>query len=194
MSTTAERAFSTAVRNSSKYFGSVEGNTGLQGSILWMLNFSATCAAKSFSSILCAGGTGPGELPSHPFHPTMNSRKGYAATAIRSRGAAGNWTDGSDFAAACARAGISHVPAVAPALCARNCLRVVGMRRQCTRAGAGWGKAGKRASCEKIALGEKLRDAHFRVRAVDRAQRFANLADGGIGADGVDNVRHSVGG
>src|ERR1700685_4870863 len=76
MSTTAECAFSTAVRNSSKYFGSVEGNTGLQGSILWMLNFSATCAAKFFSSILCADGTAPGELPSHPFHPTMNSRKG----------------------------------------------------------------------------------------------------------------------
>src|SRR5271170_2390646 len=100
MSTTAEWAFSTAVRSCAKYFGSVEGNTGLQRSMLWMLNFPTTCSEKSFSSILCDGGMGPGELPSQPFHPTMNSRKGYAATAIRSRGAVGNRNEGWEFTAA----------------------------------------------------------------------------------------------
>src|SRR5579864_2205776 len=76
MSTTAEPAFSTAVRNSSRYFGSVDGKMGLHGSMLCTLNFSTTCAAKSLSCICCATGTVVRVLPSHPFHPTMYSRNG----------------------------------------------------------------------------------------------------------------------
>jgi hypothetical protein len=44
-------------------------------------------------------------LPSPPFHPTMNSRKEYAATATRSRGSEGNLMEGADFSAASARSG-----------------------------------------------------------------------------------------
>src|SRR5271157_5162048 len=128
ISTTAELAFSTALRNCSRYLGSVEGKTRLQGSILWTLNFAAMCAAKSFNSICCAAGTELGELPSHPFHPTMNSRNGYAATATRSRGAAGNFTEGSEFAAS-ASPGSNQAPAAAPAHCSRNSLLVFGFMR-----------------------------------------------------------------
>src|SRR5215469_636630 len=129
----AECARSTSWRNSSRYFGSVAGKTGLQGSMLCTLNFSATCAAKFFNSICSDRGTLLGVLPSQPFHPTINSRNGYAATAIRLRGSVGNVTEGPEFAA--------HkdfenreVPATQPAHCPTNCLRVVApMRRSVSK-------------------------------------------------------------
>jgi len=37
-----------------------------------------------------------------------------------------------------------------------------------------------------------LRHAHFRVRSVHFAKRFADFADRRIGAHGVDNVGHGV--
>jgi hypothetical protein len=107
----------------------VEGKTRLHGSILCTLNFSATCAAKSFSSICRAVGTVVGVLPSQPFHPTMNSRNGYAATETRSLGAEGNLTEGSERPVPCANSGTSQAPAAAPAHAPRNCLRLVGFMR-----------------------------------------------------------------
>jgi len=59
----------------------------------------------------------------------MNSRKGYAATATRSRGAEGNLTESSEFATARASSGKSQAPAAALADCSRNCLRVVTFMR-----------------------------------------------------------------
>src|SRR5579862_6889282 len=124
MSTTADLAFSTAVRNSSRYFASVDGKIGLHGSILCTLNFSATWAAKSLSSISCDAGTGLGVLPSQPFHPTINSRNGYAATATRSRAAVGNLTAGPTPVAN-AKWGNKDAPATAAAQCPANSLLVI---------------------------------------------------------------------
>src|SRR5580704_354127 len=87
------------------------------------------CAAKSFNSICRDAGTGPGVLPSHPIHPSRNSRNGYAATATLSRGTVGNFTEGSDRPDAPANSGRSHAPAVAKATCPRNCLRLFAFMR-----------------------------------------------------------------
>src|SRR5579863_4246557 len=97
-----------------------------------MLNFSATCAAKSFNSICCEAGTVLGDFPSHPFQPTINSRKGYAATDTRARGSVGNRTDGTDPASAPATKGNIHAAAAVLPHCSRNCLRVGLMRASVT--------------------------------------------------------------
>src|SRR5258707_1785459 len=86
MFTTAPRALSTAARNSSRYFASVETKCLFQGSILRMLNFSLQCAAKSFRSIFWAAASSCA--------PNMKSRKGYDAMAMRSRASVGNFTWG----------------------------------------------------------------------------------------------------
>ena len=45
----------------------------------------------------------------------------------------------------------------------------------------------------QIATANKTsRDAYFRIRSVHLPQRFADFADGGVGADSVDYVRHGV--
>src|ERR1700739_191407 len=124
---TAECPRSAAARSVSRYFGSVEGKIGLHGSMLWTLNFSATCAAKSFNSICCAAGTGLGVFPSQPFHPTMNSRNGYAATATRFRGSDEKCTGGL-LRDERATAGTKHTAAATVAHCSTNCLRVTFMR------------------------------------------------------------------
>src|SRR5579863_2569386 len=127
ISTTEQWARSTAARRVSRYFGSVEGKIGLHGSMWWTLNFSATCAAKSVNCICCAAGTLLGVFPSQPFHPTMNSRNGYAATATLFRGSEGNFTAGPVLEATAA-AGNNHASAAAVAHCSTNCLRVTFMR------------------------------------------------------------------
>ena len=40
---------------------------------------------------------------------------------------------------------------------------------------------------------QESRDAHFRICPVHLPQRFADFADRGVGADGVDYVGHGVG-
>src|SRR5258708_32556838 len=116
MFTTAPRALSTAARNSSRYFASVEPKCLFQGSILRMLNLSPQCAAKSFRSIFwdatssCA--------------PNMKSRKGYDAMATRSRASVGNCTCGPGSLENASR-GQSDAAAAASADCAKNSLRVV---------------------------------------------------------------------
>src|SRR6267142_1936107 len=58
MFTTAPRALSTAARNSSRYFASVEPKCLFQGSILRMLNFSQRTVAKNSTSAKSSPGTG----------------------------------------------------------------------------------------------------------------------------------------
>ena len=62
--------------------------------------------------------------PAASGEPEMKSRKGYDATARRSRGSAGNCTFGP-VSAANANRGHTEVAAAAIADCARKCLRVV---------------------------------------------------------------------
>src|ERR1700730_10498783 len=114
MFTTAARAFSTAARNCSRYFGSVEGKCPVQGSILLIWNFSMTWAAKSFRSM------GFAALLSSP---AINSRKEYEAIAIRSRGGEGNFRLGAELA--WAEAGSSHTATAVAAHCCRKRLREV---------------------------------------------------------------------
>src|SRR4030088_2346849 len=66
--------------------------------------------------------------------PAMNSRKGYEATATRSRGSVGNLTAGCELVAESDSAGRKQAPAAAIEVCARNSLRVVfPMTRQFSR-------------------------------------------------------------
>src|SRR5262249_40975155 len=44
----------------------------------------------------------------------------------------------------------------------------------------------------RIVKGRRSDDGHFLVLAPDVAERVAHLADGGVGADGVDDARHQV--
>src|ERR1700751_1880073 len=80
-------AFVTVLRSSSRYAASVETKCSLHGSLLFTLNFCLPCPANSLSGIL-------DDVACGSCAPAMNSRNGYVATAIRSRGAVGNLTEG----------------------------------------------------------------------------------------------------
>ena len=82
MFTIAPPAFSTAACSSSRYPLSSERKCSLHGSIFLILNLRLTCAANSLNSIF--------PPPLFSSLPAMNSRNGYDAIAIRSRGAVGN--------------------------------------------------------------------------------------------------------
>src|SRR6267154_758714 len=116
MFTTAPRALSTAARNSSRYFASVEPKCLFQGSILRTLNFSPQCAAKSFRSIFWAAASSCA--------PNMKSRNGYDAMATRSRASVGNFTWGPASTENASR-GYSDAVTAANADCTRNPLRVL---------------------------------------------------------------------
>src|SRR5882762_10993057 len=116
MFTTAPRALSTAARNSSRYFASVETKCLFQGSILRILNFSPQCAAKSSRSIFWAAASSCA--------PNMKSRKGYDAMATRARVSVGNCTRGPGSPEN-ATWGHNDVAAAASADCTRNSLRVL---------------------------------------------------------------------
>src|SRR5690348_7778698 len=83
----SQLAFAAVLRSWSRYAASVETKCSLHGSILFTLNFCFTCPANSLRGIL-------EDVACGSCAPAMNSRNGYDATAIRSRGAAGNLPEG----------------------------------------------------------------------------------------------------
>src|SRR5271170_1928692 len=99
--TTLTCAASKAARSCARYCGSFDTKCGLHGSILLILNFSTTCAAKSCSVIFAGGAAcAPPEVTGVDRSPdcvgVMNWRNGYDAMEMRSRGAVGKLICGTD--------------------------------------------------------------------------------------------------
>src|SRR5271170_7942234 len=99
--TTLTCAASKAARNCARYCGSRETKCGLHGSILLILNFSTTCAAKSCNVIFGVADDGaPPDVTGVDSSPdsvgVMNWRNGYDAMEMRSRGAVGKLICGTD--------------------------------------------------------------------------------------------------
>jgi len=57
---------------------------------------------------------------------------------------------------------------------------------------ASWNMKSEATSCGSEASPKKLGDADFRIRPVYLPQCFADFTYGGVGANGVDDVGHSI--
>src|SRR5271169_166180 len=73
-----------------------------------------------------------------------------------------------------------------------SCLRLqIATSKRRTPSGT-WSRKSEETCRGSEADNEKLGDADFRIGSVHLPQRFADFAYGGVGANGVDDVRHSI--